>query len=421
MGARATRALHWARRHAVGLASIALALAVVGPLLTPGFVLAYDMVFVPSPHFSRQLLGISRLLPRAVPTELIVAAASHVLTGQVTQKLILFGILGGASLGAARLVPSSRPAARIGGGLLYAWNPMTFERLLLGQWVLLAGYAVLPWVASAALAFRRDEPGSGLRLTLWLGAAAALGPYCAIFAVPVAAAIALAPRWNRGGPIRKAGLLICAAVAVNLPWLGPALLHPASPGAATLGLQLFRARADSPVGTLGSLVSLGGVWRTDLAPPGRDTLGWVPAFALMAVLIVWGWRALGTRWPKGARAGLLALAGLGLALAVAPVVPGARDAASWLDRVLPGGGLIRDTQKFVVPLALAEAVGFGLGVDRLLEVITRSKLESRALVVVAALAAIAPIALAPTLAWGAGGRLRPSRYPPSWAAADRAM
>ncbi len=59
--------------------------------------------------------------------------ATAVLGGEIVQKLALLGIFGLGVVGAARLVPARRPAARIAAGVLYAWNPFTYERLLLGQ------------------------------------------------------------------------------------------------------------------------------------------------------------------------------------------------------------------------------------------------------------------------------------------------
>src|SRR5439155_11742941 len=73
----------------------------------------------------------------------------------------------------------------------------------------------------------------------------------------------------------------------------------------------------------------------------------------------------------------------------------------------------RDSQKFVVPLALAEAVGVGYGVKAVLGRISTADHLARGL---ALSLAVLPVALAPTLGWGAGGRLHPVQYPASWAA-----
>jgi hypothetical protein len=381
------------------------------------------MVFVPHPHVSRELIGISRTLPRSVPIELLVALASRVLTGVVVQKLVLAGILCGAVYGAARLCPADRPAARIGAGVLYAWNPFVYERLLLGQWVLLLGYAMLPWTALAAVRLRRNERGAGAMLILAMAAAAAAGGYSGLFAVALAVAMLAFPPWIEGARrvLRRVGGVLAAGVAVNLPWLVPAVLHPAVPDRPALATELFRARPDSPLGLLGSLASLGGLWRTDLAPPGRSGYAWIPAFLIVAGLAVLGWRSVGRRWPPGSLAGLLALAAGGVLLAAAPGLPGLRTATVWLAGHAPGGGFLRDSQKFVMPLALALAVGFGVGMEqalrrsgRVMDPPRQSRAGSAAGALAAVTLALLPAAMAPTLAWAAGGKLSTARYPATW-------
>jgi hypothetical protein len=414
------------RNRAVGLAALMLGVAVTGPLLAPGFVLAYDMVFTPKPPMSRALLGLSSSLPRSVPTDLVVALSSRALTGQIVEKLILFGIFAAGAYGAARLVPAHRPPARVATGVLYMWNPFVYERLLFGHWALLAGYAALPWVAGAALAYRRGEPRSGARATLSLAAAALGGPYAGLFGGVIAAAVALFPSNERPplvegaaaemGPspkrtFRRATSLLAAALIVNAPWWVPWALHASVPGRPELATRLFRARSDSPLGLLGSVLSLGGLWRTDLAPPGRQGVTWIPAFALIVGLGWWGWGRLRSRWPAGAVWGMAILALLGAVVAIAPSVPILDAASRWASRVLPGGAILRDSQKFVMPLALLGSVAFGAGVERTLAAFGRS---DRVAWAVALLLLLLPVALAPTLVWGAGGRLSPANYPPSW-------
>jgi hypothetical protein len=84
---------------------------------------------------------------------------------------------------------------------------------------------------------------------------------------------------------------------------------------------------------------------------------------------------------------------------------------------LPGGGLLRDSQKLIAPLALVEAVGFGVGVERLLAALGDRRLRAA----LAAVLVAAPVLLLPALAWGAGGRLHAVAYPREWAEARRAM
>jgi hypothetical protein len=145
---------------------------------------------------------------------------------------------------------------------------------------------------------------------------------------------------------------------------------------------------------------------------------WIPAFLLIAGIAIWGWLGLRERWPSGARRGLLTAAVAGVALALAASFPWSRGAVVWLARTVPGGGFLRDGQKFVIPLALAGAIGFGVGVGRVLGAIRSGDRLARALVLVLPLL---PIALAPTLAWAAGGKLRVASYPSSWARVEQAL
>src|SRR4051794_36820761 len=149
----------------------------MGPLLAPGFTLVYDMVFVPAPHAGAALLGLSGGYPRTVPTEAVVAALSAVVGGQAVQKAALVAIVLVGAIGAGRLVPSNRWPARVAAGVLFVWNPFTYERLLLGQWALLLGTALVPWAVASAMRWRRADPGSGWRMVLWFAALSAASPY----------------------------------------------------------------------------------------------------------------------------------------------------------------------------------------------------------------------------------------------------
>ncbi len=129
---------------------LVLGMLALGPGLLPGYLLSYDMVFVPAPQFNAAMLGTAGTLPRAVPSDAVVAAIARALPADVVQKLVLLAIFVLACAGAARLLSKERMPAQLAAGVLYAWNPFVAERLILGQWALLLGYAGLPWVLAAA-------------------------------------------------------------------------------------------------------------------------------------------------------------------------------------------------------------------------------------------------------------------------------
>jgi hypothetical protein len=217
----------------VGLA----ALLILAPLLLPGYVLTYDMVFVPRPALTRELLGLGTSVARAVPSDLLVALAGRALPADWVQKLVLAGILVGGGLGAARLAPTALPAGRAAAGVLYVWNAFVYERLLMGHWALLVSYAALPWVVLAAAAYRSDgATGSNGAATMgprWAGprslrrlaaalAVAAVSPPGGVIATVLALLVAGFPgRRRRGAQVRRLALVAGVALVVNAPWWVP--------------------------------------------------------------------------------------------------------------------------------------------------------------------------------------------------------
>jgi hypothetical protein len=445
----------WAGRHAGLLVGGVLALLALGPLLVRGYVLTYDMVFVPRLELTRGLLGLDTAVPRAVPADLLVALASRLLPADLVQKLLLAGVFVAAAAGAARLVPSRAPASRAAAAALYAWNPFLYERLVMGHWGLLVSYAALPWVADAAVALRTGSTGRPSRRLVAAMAVAAFGsPAGGLIAAGVALCLVAWPPWPRPGvvdsrrnptersarlPFRgpkargpasepalastshpgaggRAGLVAGVALVVNLPWLVPSLLRPGGVPVRSEGAAAFAARPDGPLGTVGSLVGLGGIWNALAVPPGLGSWPWLAGFVPVLVVAGAGLPLLGRRWPPGAAAGLLLAAGAGLLLAAAYALPGLRALVDLALLHLPGGGLIRDSQKFVAPLALAEAVCFGLGVERLLPRLPLGWTRPAAAGLVAA-----PVLLLPALAWAGAGRLAAVDYPPAFAEARAVM
>jgi hypothetical protein len=388
----------------------------VGPLLGRGYVLTYDMVFVPRLELTRGLLGLDTAVARSVPADLLVALASRLVPADLVQTLVLAGVFLGAAAGAARLVPSRSLTARAAAAVLYAWNPFLYERLVMGHWGLLISYAALPWVVQAALDLRAGKDRSAPRLVLALAVAAAGNPSGGVIAAVLALGVAVAPPRSKPGSRTDAALLAAVALVVNAPWVVPSVLRPGGVPVRPEGVEAFAARADGPLGTLGSLIGLGGIWNALAVPPGLGSWPWLAGFLVVLAVTVAGVPLLGRRWPPGAAVGLSAVAGAGLLLAAAPAVPGLRTLAELVVTQVPGGGLIRDSHKLVAPLALAEAVCFGLGVERVLPTLPPRWVRPAAAGLVAA-----PVLLLPALAWGAAGRLVAVDYPAAFAEARAVM
>jgi hypothetical protein len=391
------------------VAGLCLGLLALGPGLRRGFLLSYDMVFVPRMPFGAALPGLAP--PRAVPSDLVIAVASRIVPGDIVQKLVLLAVFVLACAGAAALLDREPLLARLVGGVFYAWNPYVGERLIIGQWALLLGYAGLPWVLRAIISPNRPGWRWTARLCLSL-VPAVIGGFAAmaitaLVVVPVAL-------FARNG--RRAAIALAALVTGSLPWLIPALQHPVYADPA--GVAAFAARADTPFGSAGSVLMLGGIWNAQTVPKGYGG-AWSALWLAVVIVALAGYLAVARparRWPG---LGVAAIAGL-LIACIGVTAPG-RDLLRSVTSAWPGAAVLRDAQQFVAPLALAGATGFGVVVARAMKPGDEKARLDRSGVALAVLALVAPVLLLPGLAWGAAGRLRPAWYPAAWLAAARTI
>jgi hypothetical protein len=457
---------------------LGLGLLALGPGLRRGFLLSYDMLFVPREPFAAARPGLAP--PRAVPSDLVVAAASRVVPADVVQKIALLAIFVLACAGAAALLDREPLPARLAAGVFYSWNPYVGERLIIGQWALLLGYAGLPWVLRAVLAPGLASRRGAGRLVLAL-LPAVIGGYTAM----AITALVAVPAVLLSRSARRAAMVLTALAVGSLPWLIPSLRHPVYVDPASVAA--FAARADTPFGGVGSLLMLGGAWNAQTVPKaygGPWSALWlaVVLLALAGYLLIARPRRLAGglggvvppgqhRWP-----GLGLAAAAGLVIACLGLTGPGQDLLRALIAAWPGFAVLRDAQQFTAPLAAAEATGFGLVVAAAMSPVPFGKKSAApgrpvhalagatvlpapgqpvradagatvlpapgqpvrvdaggtvgpeparpvrrdaAGTVVAVLALLAPVLLLPGLAWGAAGRLRPAAYPASWLAVAR--
>jgi len=407
------------RRAAPAVVGLCLGLLALGPGLRRGFLLSYDMVFVPREPFSAALPGLAP--PRAVPSDLVIATASRILPADIVQKLVLLSIFVLACSGVAALLKDQPLLARLASGVFYTWNPYVAERLIIGQWALLIGYAGLPWVLRAVL---RRGP---VQLLLALLPAIIGG-----FAAMTVTALVLVPAAIFTRSVRRAAVTLGVFVVGTLPWLIPSFLHPVYADPA--GVAAFSSRADTPFGTVGSLLMLGGMWNAETVPKGyggHSSVLWLAiVLVALAAFVLAGWRHRSrTRHWDATWLALCVGAVVGLLIASLGVTAAGRDVSRSATEAWSGFATFRDAQQFIAPLALAEAAGMAAAVAWVMNPATFRKERSgkhrrlgstdTAGAALGVVALLAPVVLLPGLAWGAAGRLRPTWYPATWLAAAR--
>lgn len=385
------------RRLAPTLWSLLLAVLMLGGALGPGYVLTYDMVWVPDLAVTPDVWGVGTALPRAVPSDAVVALLDTVVPGMLLQKVVLVGSLAAAGAGAAALIGRRSLGAQLVASSLMVWNPFVVERLVIGHWPVLVGYAVLPWLLMVC----RRWPAGG-RLPARLPVLLVLGSLSASTGVATAVA-ALAAGWRRRSGRRNALLTVLCVVA-NLPWLVAGLLHSADATSDGAGARVFAASSEGLLPGPLAAVSLGGIWNTEVVPASRlGALAVVSLVVVMALALV-GWRAHRRTPIEGL--GALALCwvvGVGLAV-VSWSVPGA---VGWVAAHVPGGGLLRDGSRLLALAAPLTVVLAARGAEALLDRLPDHATRA----VVGGVIAVVPIALMPDAALGSSGRLDAVDYP----------
>lgn len=391
-------------RHLPTLWAVALALVLLGPALGAGYVLSYDMVWVPHLALRSDFLGFSTALPRAVPSDAVVAVLDDVVPAMLLQKAALLGSLVAAALGMVRLVGDSL-AARLTAVTLTVWNPFTVERLLIGHWTVLVGYGVLPWLVLAGRETRRT---GRVPVVAWV--LLPLGSLSASAGLVSALALVVSG-WRSPRAIARSDLtlLLCTLVG-NAPWVAAGLLHVSHATGAGASVFALHPEGSLPAPLAG--LGMGGIWNADVVPGSRHTF-----LAWLSLVLVLGLAALGARtWrerTRGESARLLTLWALGYLVALATwLFPGLLDA---LAEHVPGGGLLRDgTRVFALCLPLYAGLP-AAGAEWLTG--PRAGLDAAGRRFVVGAVVTLPVLLLYDAAWGVSGSLRAVDYPASWATA----
>ncbi|HJE85226.1 MAG TPA: hypothetical protein K8V94_06615, partial [Corynebacterium amycolatum] len=308
-----------------------------------------DMVIPNHPPLTDAALGLGPAAARAVPQDTALWALGYFVDAS---HWVRFGMVGACLIGglaaaelarrftrhgsssssasSAGLVPMTPSlASQLIAPTMLLWNPFVVERLLQGQWSLVIAVLLLPAVVLAT------QMGSALWRTSAI-AAAGLTPTGALLAGITGI---VAARNNR-----DRAWIAATTVAVSSPWLVASLLNPSAAGSSdAAGAAAFAARAEAHVGTLGSLLGLGGIWNKQAVPLTRE-VGF-SAIMVLALLVLMG---LGFRrvWHSQERwRGLIITGATAIVLvALAATTPGILM-MGWALEHIPGAGLLRDAQK----------------------------------------------------------------------------
>lgn len=388
--------------------SAVLAVVLLWHALGPGYVLSYDMVWVPDLGLRPDFMGVGSALPRAVPSDAVVAVVDELVPGMLLQKVVLLGSLMAGGLGAARLAPPGSLTGQLVAISLYQWNPFVVERLVIGHWPVLICCAVLPWLVVVGRRARREQ-----RLPAVLCVLLPLASLSASGGV-MAALVVLLSAW--GPRLRTNVTLVAAVLAANAPWLAAGAVHAEAATTDPLGAEVFGLHGSGwlpgPLAALG----LGGSWNSDVVPASRS--GVLAVVALVGVLLLCAFGALAW-WRRVEHREAVTLvvcwcAGWGIAV-LTWAFP---DAMGIVYAHVPGTGLVRDGSRL---LALCAPLLVALAAQGAAQLRARAGEVEAAQVSATVGLALFPLAVLPDAAWGVGGALHAVDYPDSYAEASEVI
>ncbi len=457
---------------AVGLA---LGIGVCWPLIGGRPLFLLDWVTGPHPPLpSTAMLGLDGGLTAGVGGAVGMTLLVRWL-GESATWLVLFAVFPLAAAGAGRLAARSR-WCRVAAGCLYAVNPWVFNRVYAGQLALLLGYALLPWAVTSAL--RVTRPGGRAAVTafagpaLWWTVLTALSPHFSWIYGVVLVALAIVTRPWSPRVLVWLGTTVAAFVVTSLYVLLPHSATELPTHVGSTSLALYRTRGSRRFGLFVNVLGLYGFWRLGPGPtlPKSVIGGWPLLLVALLGLVVVGYlhllRASRTSPPATplapATPPVIAAEGSapkegdheGWRLARAAVVFGVVGYLLALGNQGPTGAvfswlyfhiyffrIMREPQKFLMLTALAYALGFGWGVERVAQAMAREAQRSSVVPTAgspgggpdtnrrrwavaawaAALAVVLPLGYTPTIFDGLAGQIAPSTIPPAYAQANRLM
>ncbi len=405
----------------VWLVYSSVALLILLPLFLPGYILTLDLVFTPHIPWPTQLSNTSVF-------EALLHVANIIIPSQVIEKLLLFAIFVLSGVGAHRLMQLvAKPMnhnyvfwGAYAAGLLYMINPFVYSRFMAGQYLVLLGYALTPFLVAATIRLIQQPSWQrSLVAAAWATAIAGVSIHHIGIVLVMTVATATALGWHyrqQTAHLKKAAIFCLLAIGttllVNSFWLIPTALGKTdiSQAASSFGNEAFDAFATNSSGALGAfgnVMRLQGFWadsRDMYTLPQQQVPAWGVWVLILWVVVIIGALIL-WRHSKALTVALTASAIPIVVITTTPVI-------SILSHTLPFIGGYREPEKFVGLLALVFALFAGIGVAGVIAYLNKRD-ERLASATLGGLLAL-PLVITPTIIWGANGQLQPRDYPKDW-------
>ena len=388
---------------------------IIFPLLPPGFILTMDL-----PPSDKQFIS------PVTSTDFFLSVIFYffhlIIPNYIIQKLILTIALTLSFWGMYRLVPVERNVSKLFAAIFYMINPYIYARLVSGQWLLVLGYSLLPWIISSVIQFFKN---SSIRNILILSLLFSLMVNISLhfFALAVAFFLIYAvvlligsfPDFKRGvvGCLKLLGFILL----FNLNWIIGNLVQGSTlwKTFSTIGpqdLSAFQSVADPTYGLIFNLLGGFGFWAEAynyyISP--KNLFPFWPAVTIVLVgLSLFGFYLSIKKNKSNVLAvtlGIFFLISLNLAAGLA--LPNITSVILYLyEKLLILRGF-REPQKLIAIIMFCFAYFGSIGLERLEEIV-QGKRRFISVVFI-----ILPLIYTLPIFFGFWGQLKPVFYPSSW-------
>jgi hypothetical protein len=239
----------------------------IGGLMAPGYILTLDMVFGPvTSPFS--LGNMNNILPIIFINRVLLLF----LEGWLVQKFIIFIIFILSFYLTLRFFKEifkleSTYGTEYLAALMFVINPFVYERMLSGQWLVVAGYMMLVPALAYTLGFVRDSSFRNvysLAMCLSVLAIVSLHYFTVVMVLVVPF---LLTRWlivfDKFSYFKQGVLLAGLLLLLNSYWLVPAVLNHQETQLSTFTpshYEVFKTVNDERLGTVGNVLIMHGFW-----------------------------------------------------------------------------------------------------------------------------------------------------------------
>ncbi|MFA5021563.1 MAG: hypothetical protein WC508_00570 [Patescibacteria group bacterium] len=408
---------------------------IIWQLFLPGYVLTLDMVFTPK----IKIFLASGEFYNSLPFKYLLAAVNYLLPGWVIQKIVFLSLFFSIGYLAYYYLPlPKKNFAPYWAGLFFLANPFVYERFLAGNWLLLFGYAGLPFFIYYLLKFFQQPnwPNSlGLVFSLLLIGLFSLH----LFTMAIILFFGLTIyKLIKAGVAKKIDLvkkifvkLLIVGILTFLfssYWLVPYFLNAQQSVINNFNQEqwtVFKTATNSSLGTTLNVLSLYGYWGENqpwanyFLWPRANFIPWLIIAILLFCLVVIGFCQGRKSKNREVTVIFLVVGLMGFIFSCGLSDTIFKSLNLWLFKHIWFWQGFRDSQKWTAFLVLSYVFFGALGVDAILDFAKR-KIKPAVKIILIILFTI-PVLYTYTIWGGFGRQLQPVWYPNSWSEVNKIL